>query len=64
MHTLTAESAQVIELEATGPLHLEYDEEWLAVMRSTAHLMSTSKIGPTLPSAWGGRAGWWEFLAG
>ncbi|KAF8060563.1 DBR1 [Scenedesmus sp. PABB004] len=48
---------QVVELEARGPLELSYDAEWLAVLRSTHGLMSTSKHAPPLPPDWGGRAG-------
>jgi len=27
--------AQVVEVEARGPLEFEYDPEWLAIMRTT-----------------------------
>ncbi len=49
--------SQVVELDVQGPLELCYDPEWLAVLRSTHHLMSTNKAAAPLPANWGGRAG-------
>lgn len=40
---------QVVELDVQGPLELCYDAEWLAVLRSTHQLMSTSRTAPPLP---------------
>ena len=48
---------QVVELEARGPLRLEYDAEWLAVLRATHGLTSLAREPPPLPPAWGARAG-------
>ena len=48
---------QILELDVRGPLQLEYDPEWLAILRSTHQLMSLDKFPPPLPANWGGRAG-------
>eukprot|EP00878_Enallax_costatus_P042528 GHUV01049917.1.p1 GENE.GHUV01049917.1~~GHUV01049917.1.p1 ORF type:complete len:404 (+),score=111.54 GHUV01049917.1:504-1715(+) len=48
---------QVVELPVEGPLELCYDPEWLAILRSTHDLMSTSKTAVPLPPNWGGRTG-------
>ena len=41
---------QVVDFpEAEGPKELCYDEEWLAVLRSTHHLMKTQPSQPHLP---------------
>jgi len=48
---------QVLELEAAGPLHFEYDAEWLAVLRSTHGLLSLGRQGPALPPVGAARAG-------
>jgi hypothetical protein len=40
-----------------GPLQLQYDPEWLAILRSTHGLMSLQRYAPPLPRDWGGRAG-------
>eukprot|EP00879_Flechtneria_rotunda_P016090 GHRR01016831.1.p1 GENE.GHRR01016831.1~~GHRR01016831.1.p1 ORF type:complete len:285 (+),score=131.96 GHRR01016831.1:123-977(+) len=50
-------SCQVVELEAIGPLEFCYDPEWLAILRGTHHLMTTTRTAPPLPANWGGRAG-------
>jgi hypothetical protein len=48
---------QILELPVRGPLQLQYDPEWLAILRSTHELMSLQKYAPPLPRDWGGRAG-------
>lgn len=37
--------------EAEGPLQLQYDEEWLAVLRTTHSLMSLQRRAVSLPGA-------------
>lgn len=50
---LSADS-QVLELDAPGPPELHYDEEWLAVMRSTHHLVNLRFAHAPLPGKWVG----------
>ena len=41
---------QVVEFpEAQGPLEFSYDEEWLAVLRATHHLLGLGRRPPPLP---------------
>jgi hypothetical protein len=40
---------QVIELDCTGPLQFEYDEEWLAIMRSTHDVINLERRHRPLP---------------
>ncbi len=44
----------MLELDAPGPPELHYDEEWLAVMRSTHHLVNLRFAHAPLPGAWAG----------
>ena len=37
--------------EASGPRELHYDAEWLAILRTTHHLMSLQRRPVTLPGA-------------
>jgi hypothetical protein len=41
--------SQLVDVEAWGPPVLEYDEEWLAVMRSTHQLTNLSSVHRPLP---------------
>ncbi len=43
---------QVVDFpEARGPKELQYDEEWLAILRGTHHLMSLNRRAKPLPGA-------------
>lgn len=42
--------AQVIELEPRGPAELRYDEEWLAVLRSSHSKLSLQRRAAQLPA--------------
>ncbi len=42
---------QVVELDAQGPLQLEYDEEWLAIMRATHHHLTLNRQQGPLPAS-------------
>eukprot|EP00877_Chromochloris_zofingiensis_P005941 jgi/Chrzof1/15/Cz01g00160.t1 len=48
---------QIIELDVKGPLEFQYDEEWLAVLRSTHSVMSLERKAKMLPPNWGNRRG-------
>jgi hypothetical protein len=48
---------QLLELPASGPLRLEYDPEWLAVLRGTHHLMNLQRRPRSLPAFGGSRQG-------
>ncbi len=42
--------AQVVEFpDVEGPLEFGYDEEWLGVLQTTHHLMSTNRQQTPLP---------------
>eukprot|EP00195_Chlamydomonas_chlamydogama_P006070 CAMPEP_0202906198 /NCGR_PEP_ID=MMETSP1392-20130828/37749_1 /ASSEMBLY_ACC=CAM_ASM_000868 /TAXON_ID=225041 /ORGANISM="Chlamydomonas chlamydogama, Strain SAG 11-48b" /LENGTH=488 /DNA_ID=CAMNT_0049594589 /DNA_START=295 /DNA_END=1761 /DNA_ORIENTATION=+ len=48
---------QVLELDASGPLQFEYDEEWLAIMRSTHQHINLAYKHKALPGMGGLRSG-------
>lgn len=46
---LLSTCVQVLDLEPRGPAEIQYDEEWLAVLRSTHNLMSLQRRPQPLP---------------
>ncbi|MEW5305155.1 MAG: hypothetical protein WDW36_007716 [Sanguina aurantia] len=51
------EFLQVLELDASGPLEFEYDEEWLAILRSTSGLTNLGFKHAPLPGMGSAREG-------
>jgi lariat debranching enzyme len=41
---------QVIEMPTNGPLHLEYDEEWLSIVKAMDPYLSLSQNAPKIPN--------------